>query len=310
MKLYTIFDDFDPVSISLIREAGIELDIHPMGVPRPDKQRMTEILRAYDGVIIGTSQKLSEDMFAGIDSPRVIGTASVGTDHIHIPADKAELIRVFNAPKASAYPVAEYVFSAALTCRRRIIEGARLYAEGKNNKALFRKPEELSGKTLGVVGAGNIAGKIMEFGRFFSMRILCWTRHPEHHGRLAESGVRFVSLDELAEKADVIAVALPSNEGTRNVVSAELVARMKPESVFVSISRAETMDVEALIRKAAENRSFYACLDLDLDDRVREISSGLENVIITPHIAGGTRENRIRMFQEAAKGIAAYVSST
>ena len=118
--------------------------------------------------------------------------------------------------------------------------------------------------------------------------------------------MRFVSLEELAEEADVIAVALPSNEGTRNVVSAELVARMKPEAVFVSISRAETMDVEALIRKAVENRSFYTCLDLDPDDRIRELSAGLENVVVTPHIAGGTRENRIRMFQEASQRIAEY----
>ena len=298
MIFYTIFDDFDPQSALMIRDAGIELVIHPKGVPRPEKQRMTEILREYDGVIIGTSQKLSEDMFEAIDTPRIIGTASVGTDHIRIPEDKKQLIWVLNAPTASAYPVSEYVFAAVLSCCRRIGEGAGLYAEGRDNKSLSRKPEELSGKTIGVVGAGNIAEKIMEFAGFFGMRILCWTRRPEQHAHLAEKGTVFVSLERLAQESDVIALALPSNAGTKGLISAGLASKMKDNAVFVSISRRETMDVEALIEKSRRNRNFYSCLDLDLDEEIRAAAKGLPNVVITPHIAGGTRENRIRMFRE------------
>lgn len=306
MRLYTIFDDFDPESIAMLRDAGIDLTIHPKGVPRPDKEQMTVILREYDGVIIGTSQKISEDMFEGIETPRLIGTASVGTDHIRVPEDKRHLVHVFNAPKASAYPVAEYTFAAILSCTRRISEGAELYLNGRDNKALSAKPEELAGKTLGVVGAGNISGKIIEFGQFFGMNVLCWTRSPEKHHALKEKGVRFVSLPDLAGEADIISVNLPSAENTRNIISTELIQHMKPDAVFVSVSRRETMDLEALVRRAGACPNSYTCLDLDPNDEVRDLIKGHGNIIVTPHIAGGTKANRIRMFQEATRGIIEY----
>ena len=88
MNCYTIFDDFDLRATQIIRDAGIMLDIHPQGVPRPDASQMKRILEQYDAVIIGTTQKITEDMFDGITAPRIIATASVGLDHIRIPEDK------------------------------------------------------------------------------------------------------------------------------------------------------------------------------------------------------------------------------
>lgn len=303
MRIYSIFDDFDIDAIKIIEEAGGNLTIHPLGVPRPNTIQMKIILEDYDCVIIGTSQKISEDMFENITSPRVIATASVGMDHIRIPENKKELVTVINTPKANAQSVAEFTMGCALSCCKRLIEGEELYRQGKDNKQLYQKPEDLAGKIIGVIGAGNISTRIMDYAQFFGMSILCWTRNPDHHRELEEKGVHFTGLNELAEKADVISVNLPNNADTRGLVSNTLVDRMKDTAIFISVSRLNTIDVKALFDKARSYPSFYVCLDLDVNQEVVKKMPILPNVMVTPHIAGGTIETRKRMFREVAEQV-------
>ena len=307
MKAYSIFDDFTQEAIDILNCAGVELTIHPLGVPRPEHDQMKMILEEYDCVIIGTSQKITEDMFECITAPRIIATASVGLDHIRVSEDKKDLVTIINTPKANAQSVAEYTMACALSCVKRLAEGNQLYRAGKNNKSLYQKPEDLAGKTVGVVGAGNISVRIMEYAQFFGMKILCWTRNPEEHRELKEMGVQFVALEELASTADVISVNLPNNAGTKGIISSHLVEKMKSTTNFISVSRIETIDIEALIQKAINNPSFYLCLDLDVDENVVRAMPDQNNVIITPHIAGGTLETRKRMFKEVANQVANIV---
>ncbi len=307
MKVYSIFDDFTREALDILTAAGADVTVHPLGVPRPDAARMKEILREYDCVIIGTTQKITEDMFDGIESPRIIATASVGLDHIRIPEEKRGLVTVINTPKANAQSVAEYTIGCALACCKRLDEGRRLYRQGKNNKSLYQKPEDLLGKTLGVVGAGSISQRIMSFASFFGMDILCWTRNPDHHRELEKESVRFVGLDELARTADFISVNLPNKPETVGLISAELVRSMKPNAVFISVSRLATIDAKALFEKARQDPGFYVCLDLDLDPELIRQIPDQPNVLVTPHIAGGTVETRKRMFAELAEAIASAV---
>ena len=303
MRIYSIFDDFDKDAIKIIGDAGGDLTIHPLGVPRPDTVQMKKILEEYDCVIIGTSQKITEDMFEGITTPRVIATASVGMDHIRIPEDKKSLVTILNTPKANAQSVAEFTMGCALSCCKRLVEGEGLYKQGKDNKQLYRKPEDLAGKTIGVIGAGNISARIMDYAQFFGMSILCWTRNPDHHRGLEEKGVQFIGLNELAEKADVISVNLPNNADTRGLISQALVNRMKDAAIFISVSRLDTIDTDSLFEKARSHPGFYVCLDLDVNHDVVKKMPIRPNVMVTPHIAGGTVETRKRMFREVANQI-------
>ncbi len=307
MRIYSIFDDYGERPAEVLRSAGVELDIHPLGQPRPSEAEMTEILRRYDGVIIGTSQKIREEMFEGIDTPRIIATASVGLDHIRVPEEKKAPVTILNTPKANAQAVAEYTFASILSAEKRLTEGNRLYREGKNNKALHAKPAELAEKTLGVVGAGEISRRIMDFGLFFGMKVICWTRTKEKHTDLSEKGIGFVTLEELAERSDVISVNLPNVEGTKGIISEELIGRMKEDAVLVSVSRLPVIDTDALLHKAEQNPGFYVCLDVDVDPELAEKAGELENVSVTPHIAGGTTETRKRMFLELAEQIAELI---
>ena len=303
MRIYSIFDDYDYQAAHLLRENGCILTIHPLDVPRPNHDQMKAILEAYDGIIIGTSQIITEDMFEKVCSPRIIATASVGLDHIHIPAEKRELVIVLNTPKANAQSVAEYTFGCALRCVKRLEEGNDIYRAGKNNKTLNRKPEDLSGKTIGIVGAGNLSVKIMEYARFFGMKVCCWTRDPIRHQELQENDVQFVDLEKLCDYSDVISVNLPNKNGTVGLISAALVNRMKDTAIFISISRQEIVDIDALLEKAKKHPFFYLCLDVDPDQTLVEKLPKQTNILITPHIAGGTVEARKRMFRELAEAI-------
>jgi phosphoglycerate dehydrogenase-like enzyme len=303
MRAYSIFDDFTQDAVEILVGAGVELTVHPVGVPRPDHDQMKAILEEYDCVIIGTSQKITEDMFEHITAPRIIATASVGLDHIRVPEEKKTLVTIINTPKANAQSVAEYTMACALSCVKRLAEGNKLYSEGKNNKALHQKPEDLSGKTIGVIGAGNISTRIMEYATFFGMKVLCWTRNPVGHKDLESKGVQFVGLEELVKNSDVISVNLPNNAGTKGILSESLVELMKPTAIFISISRLDTIDFKALLQKTKDNPSFYLCLDIDVCESIVQDMRDRGNIMITPHIAGGTVETRRRMFIELAKHI-------
>ena len=308
MKIYSIFDDFDKDAISMIEKAGGMLVVHPYGIPRPNNAQMKSILEEYDCVIIGTSQKIYEDMFENITTSRIIATASVGLDHIRIPEEKKKLVTIINTPTANAQSVAEYTIGCALSCVKRLTEGHNLYKKGEDNKKLFHKPEDLAGKTIGVIGAGYISCRIMEYAQWFGMKVICWTRNPENHKNLLDLGIRFVALEELVSVADVVSVNLPNNSSTRGIISAELIKRMKANAIFISVSRKDTIDVTSLFEKARNVKSFYVCLDLDVDDNIVRQMPDQHNVMITPHIAGGTVETRKRMFIELANPIVRIIT--
>lgn len=303
MNAYCIFDDFGNEAIEILENAGINVTLLPRNTPRPEGNELKKLLENYDALIIGTSQKLTQSMFDNISSKKIISTASIGIDHIDVPESKKQMVKICNTPTANAISVAEYIVSMAFMCSRRIVEGSLLYRDGKNNKNLFAKPNEIFGKTIGIVGAGNISQKLMEYAAFLGMRILCWTKNPEKHSDLLSKGVNFVSLMELASDSDVISVNLPNLPETEKLIDENFISKMNPNAIFISVSRLQTIDYKLLIEKAKVEKNFYLCLDIDVDENVVSGISGLENVFVTPHIAGGTVESRKRMFIEAAKNI-------
>ncbi len=309
MRAYSIFDDFTTDAIKTLEDAGIELTVHPLGVPRPDHDQMKMILEQYDAVIIGTSQKITEDMFENISKPRIIGTASVGLDHIKVPESKKNLCTIFNTPNANTQSVAEYNVGAMLMTRKRIMEGNYLYSQGLDNKKLIRKPEDIYGTTIGFVGAGRISAETMKLLSVFGTKFLCYTLHPENHKNLADKyNLKFVTLNELAQQSDIISINVPLNESTQNLINTDIISEMKENCIVVSVARNKVIDIHALIGKANTNPNFYAILDLDvLPDYIGKNNN--RNIVITPHIAGGTIETRKRMFNEIAQSISQHIAT-
>lgn len=303
MKAFCIFDDFSASCIQQLTESGIEVTVLEKGKARPTDEEMHLIFQEYDIVIIGTSQKIHQWMWKNVTAPRIVATASVGIDHIAVPMEKRDLLTILNTPNANAQSVAEFTVGAMLMARKRYNEGNSLYQAGKNNKALGRKPEDICGAVVGLVGAGHISRKIIELLSAFGVRFLCYTKNPEKHEDLTERfDVKFVDLHELAEQSDIISVNVPNDASTANMIDRDTIAKMKNECIFISVSRASVVDVEALIMKAEKHSDFYVTLDLDIIPDLVGKSNG-RNIVFTPHIAGGTIEARKRMFKEITESI-------
>lgn len=303
MKAFSIFDDFPQSSIDILKQAGVLVDLLPKGQTRPSGIELKRFLDLYDIIFISTAQQMPEDMFADINTPKIIGTASSGIDHVHIPRDKQHFIKIANATHANRTTVTEHTFGLILTLRKRLIEGRRISLEGKSKKEMQGKPIDLFGSTMGVIGAGGIASTVLRMAKCFGMNCLCWTLHPEHHPDLSSEGVRFVNLETLLSRSDVVSVNIPLSEHTQNLVSSERVAMLKDNAVFVTTSRIGVIDKKALFAKAHHCKDFGLGMDIDASDVMDLWSPDMDNVIITPHIGGGTVESRIRLFDECCENV-------
>lgn len=303
MRAYSVFDDFPQSSISILRNKGVEVIVHPKGEERPKGGELKRLLDEYDILIISTAQTISEGMFKDVVTPKIIGTASSGVDHIHVPLDKCRYVKIVNAKNANRSTVTEHAFALLLALRKQLLDGRAVAAEGKSKKNMSRRPVELLGSTIGVVGAGGIASSILRMADCWGMKRLCWTLHPENHLDLKADNVEFVDLETLCLKSDNIVVSIPLSDRTNCLVTSSLISYMKDTAAVIVTSRLEVVDIEALFAKAKNNPLFGLAIDADAAS-IRDLwSIEQNNIIVTPHIAGGTVESRIRLFNECSQNV-------
>lgn len=303
IKAYSVFDDFSPRAVQLFRQAGIGTVLHPSGAPRPDSLRLREIMEEYDILIIGTGQKMDEKAFEPVSGKKIIATASIGTDHIKIPDNKKKIVKMVNAPKSNRISVAEHSIGMILTLKKRLIDGYRVSLRGENKKQMSGAPTDLYGSILGVIGAGGTACELIRLALAFGMKILCWTRNPGAHRELALKGVEFTDLDPLLRYSDIISVNLPLVPETEQIISKDKIALIKKDSVFISLSRAEITNLDALFARAKRESGFSLALDMDTDKIRKYLDKEYDNILVTPHIAGGTIQARQRMFMELCENV-------
>ena len=303
MKAFSVFDDFPQSSIDKLENNGISVTLIAKGKERPTGEALKSLLDEYDILFISTAQKMPEEMFYNISTPKIIGTASSGVDHIHIPADKRHLVRIANAPQANRSTVTEHTFGLILSLRKRIFEGRAIAAQGLSKRAMVGKPVDLYGSTIGVVGAGGIASTVLRMAQCFGMKRLCWTLHPKNHNDLIDEGVSFVDIDTLLKESDIVSVNLPLSDKTKNLITRERVELLKETATFITTSRLEISDNQALMEKAERIPTFSVGMDVDAATLKDLWNPTMNNVIITPHIGGGTVESRLRLFNECTKNV-------
>lgn len=299
MKAFCVFDDFPKNDIDLIREKGIELDVLPKGQERPAGKELESLLNQYDVLIIGTGQKLEISFFDNVTSKKIIVTASTGTDHIKVPENKKELVTIINSPTAIAATVAEHVFAFIFAQEKLLFSGRDVAYKGEHKKSIGKTPQDISGKTLGIIGFGHVGQAVTRFANVFNMSILANTATPKKYKNYKD--VKFVSLDTVLMEADIIVMAVPLTETTKNLISKDKIDLMKSNGMFISVSRPESCDNDALLAKAEDNANFRVCLDYDADKVQGKWNKNSYNILVTPHIAGGTVQSRIRLFDEASK---------
>jgi D-3-phosphoglycerate dehydrogenase len=298
-----IADKMDPRAAAIFRERGIEVDEKPGLTP----DELTAIIGDYDGVAVRSSTRVNAAaMDAGLPRLKVVGRAGIGVDTIDVPAASARGIVVMNTPFGNSITTAEHAIAMLFALARDIPQADQSTQAGKWEKSRFMGVE-LAGKTLGLIGCGNIGSIVADRGHGLKMKVVAYDPFlsPE---RAVELGVEKVELDELLPRADFITLHTPLTDQTRGILSREALARTRPGVRIVNCARGGLIDEAAL--KDALNSGHVAGAALDVfavEPATESPLFGTRGLICTPHLGASTTEAQVNVAIQIAEQMSDYL---
>ena len=288
--------------------AHAELRYDPEWHAQPDA--LARALGDADALIARNQTQVTASLLSHANTLRVVGRVGVGVDNLDLVALKAKQVRVTYAPGTNAVSVAEYVLGAMLDVSRRYRQvSARVHAGQWDRKRSMGS--ELSGKTLGIVGLGDIGTRVAKRAAVFGMRLLAYA--PSKHlssFAVQEYGVTLVPFETLLAEADFVSLHAPLTPATKHLLNAEAFKRMKASAWLINTARGGLVDEGQLATALQAGELAGAVLDVR-DPEPPEATSvlhGLDNVILTPHIAASTHESLSRMAVHVSQDVLRVLS--
>ena len=265
-----------------------------------------------DALIVRNRTQVNRPLLAVATKLRVVGRLGVGLDNIDVAACAERGIEVIPATGANALAVAEYVVAMAFVLLRGAYGATADVAAGAWPRGSLSNGREIAGKTLGVVGFGGIGRLTARLARGLGMRIVA--HDPELAATSAvwaEAGAACVSLDEVLAAADVVTLHVPLTPATRHLIDAARLATMKSDAILIDTARGGVVDEVALAAALREGMLGGAALDVFEHEPLPEGSplAGCPNLVLTPHIAGLTRESNARVSTLIAERVAATLAA-
>jgi phosphoglycerate dehydrogenase-like enzyme len=301
---YIAIDDYSHKGIEILSSIPSSRIIVRNASDRPSIQELSRLVKEYDILIIGAKEQMNAEVYSNVTKLKILGTLSIGVDHIDRKFFKDNKIDVINCPSSNVVSVAEHTFSLILALSKRLFEAHSASCSLKGRRGMTGLPYDIYGKKIGIIGAGKIARKVMEIAQAFGMQILCYTVHPEKHLELKNLGVEFVSLKTLFAKSNIITVHLPLTDLSNGLISNQLINTLNTKAIIINTSRSKIMDNIALAGALKNQSIFGAGIDLDIDDiETCKLYKHLNNVILTPHSAGVTNDSMLRMDTDLASYI-------
>ena len=299
-----VSDDLSPTAVQILRDRGIEVDFDPtLG---KDKERLAAVIGDYDGLAIRSATKVTAKLLEGARRLRVVGRAGIGVDNVDIPAASRKGVIVMNTPFGNAITTAEHAIAMMFAVARQIPEASASTHAGKWEKARFMGVE-LCNKTLGVIGAGNIGAIVCDRALGLRMKVVAFDPYLSEE-RAQKMGVQKVELDELLARADIITLHAPLTDKTRNILSAEAIARTKPGVLIVNCARGGLVDVAALAAALRAGHVAGAAFDVfEVEPATDSPLFGLPNVVCTPHLGASTLEAQENVALQVAEQMADYL---
>ncbi|WP_174298748.1 phosphoglycerate dehydrogenase [Sphingomonas bacterium] len=304
MPKVLISDKMDPRAAAIFRERGVEVD--EITGKTPDE--LKAIVGGYDGLAIRSSTKVTKDILAHATSLKVVGRAGIGVDNVDIPAASAQGVVVMNTPFGNSITTAEHAIALMFALARDLPEADRSTQAGKWEKNRFMGVE-LTAKTLGLIGAGNIGSIVADRARGLRMKVVAYDPFltPE---RAIEMGVEKVELDQLLARADVITLHTPLTEQTRNILSAEALAKTKKGVRIVNCARGGLIDEAALKAGLDSGHIAGAALDVFVAEPAKQSPLfGTPGFISTPHLGASTTEAQVNVAIQVAEQMADFLMS-
>jgi len=299
-----ISDALSPAAVQIFKDRGIEVDFQPaLG---KDKDKLAEVIGNYDGLAIRSATKVTPKILQNAKNLKVIGRAGIGVDNVDIPAATAKGIIVMNTPFGNSITTAEHAITLMLALAREIPAADQSTQAGKWEKNRFMGVE-ITGKTLGVIGAGNIGSIVIDRALGLRMRVIAYDPFltPE---RALELGVEKVELEDLFKRADFITLHTPLTDKTRNIVDAKALAMTKKGVRIINCARGGLVDEVALRAALDSGHVAGAAFDVFSTEPATENPLfGHPNVICTPHLGASTSEAQENVALQVADQMSEYL---
>jgi D-3-phosphoglycerate dehydrogenase len=301
-----ISDALSPAAVQIFKDRGVEVDFQPnLG---KDKDKLAEIIGNYHGLAIRSATKVTAKMLEKANKLKVIGRAGIGVDNVEIPAATAKGVIVMNTPFGNSITTAEHAITLMLALAREIPAADASTQAGKWEKNRFMGVE-ITAKTLGVIGCGNIGSIVADRAQGLKMKVIAYDPFlsPE---RAVDLGVEKVELPELFKRADFITLHTPLTDKTKNIIDAKSIAQMKKGIRIINCARGGLVDEQALRAALDSGQVAGAAFDVFVEEpAVHNPLFGHPNVICTPHLGASTAEAQENVALQVAEQMSDYLLS-
>jgi D-3-phosphoglycerate dehydrogenase len=300
-----IADPIGEVGINIFKERGVEVEVKT-GL---DPEELKQVIKGVDGLVIRSSTKVTPELLEAADQLKVVGRAGTGLDNVDIPAATDKGVVVMNTPGQNSNAAAELALGHVFALSRHIARGHAGIMGGKWEKKALRG-REVKGKTLGVVGLGNIGAILAELAKGVKMKVVGFDPYLDAD-QIQARGAEPVSFDELVSTADYISIHVPKSKETAGLFGGETLAKMKEGAYLINCARGGIVDEEALCEALERGKLAGAALDvyevepLPADSRI--LTAGA--VVCTPHLGASTYEAQENVAVAVAEQMCAFLKN-
>src|SRR4051812_27868392 len=302
MPRVLIADKLSPAAVAIFKERGVDADVKT-GL---SKDELLKIIGDYDGLAVRSATKADKDVIAAAKKLKVIGRAGIGVDNVDIPAATAKGVIVMNTPFGNSITTAEHAIALMFAIARDLPAADASTQAGKWEKNRFMGVE-VTGKTLGLIGAGNIGSIVADRALGLKMKVVAYDPFLSHD-RAVEMGVEKVELDELLARADFITLHTPLTDKTRNILSREALAKAKKGVMIVNCARGGLVDEIALRAALESGQVGGAAFDVFVEEPAKQnVLFGAPNFIATPHLGASTEEAQENVALQVAEQMSDYL---
>jgi D-3-phosphoglycerate dehydrogenase len=299
-----VSDKLSETAVQIFRDRGIDVDFLPdVG---KDKEKLAEIIGQYDGLAIRSATKVTPTILEAATNLKVVGRAGIGTDNVDKDAASKKGVIVMNTPFGNMITTAEHAIAMMFAVARQLPEASSSTHAGKWEKSKFMGVE-LTNKTLGVIGAGNIGGIVCDRARGLKMKVVTYDPFLSEE-KAQKMHVEKVELDELLARADFITLHVPFTEQTKNILSRENLEKTKKGVRIINCARGGLVDEDALADLLKSGHVAGAAFDVFAVEPAKEnVLFNLPNVVCTPHLGASTTEAQENVALQVAEQMSNYL---
>jgi D-3-phosphoglycerate dehydrogenase / 2-oxoglutarate reductase len=299
-----ISDALSTAAVAIFKDRGLEVDFQPnLG---KDKDKLADAINGFDGLAIRSATKVTAKLLEKANGLKVIGRAGIGVDNVDIPAATARGIIVMNTPFGNSITTAEHAITLMLSLARQIPEADASTRAGKWEKNKFLGVE-IFGKTLGIIGCGNIGSIVADRALGMKMKVVAYDPFLSDE-RALDLGVEKVALEELLRRADFLTLHTPLTEKTKNIINAETLKLTRKSLRLINCARGGLVDEAALFEALSSGRIAGAALDVFTTEPATDNPLfALPNVVCTPHLGASTTEAQENVALQIAEQMADYL---